>query len=241
MPAVNSWIVLAGRIDQVRRAELLGEPELVLGHVHRNHDLGSRNDRPLDDIESNAATADHGGTIARTQTGGVEHSPEPGQDRATNHGRAIQRYLSIDLQDAHLRSDAVFGKRRHRVEVVHDCVAHPVARCAVRHEPGDAVADTDVADRRRAAVAVVAVPAAGAPQHHDVVARRNRRDAGSDPLDHAGALVSKDGWQRRFLPAARDCEVAMADPGRRDPHEHLMGPRIVHGDVLDDEGSAGLV
>ena len=75
-----------------------------------------------------------------------------------------------------------------------------------------------------------------------MVAGRDERDAGPDPLDDARALVPEHA--RRVagrVGARRRVQVGVADAARGEAHEHLAGLRLGQVDVLDDERLAELL
>ena len=99
-----------------------------------------------------------------------------------------------------------------------------------RAQPGGAVGQVALvlllADRQAEVGALVAavdaLAALGREQGDDVVAGRERVDAGADRLDHAGALVAEHG--RRVaggVDARGRVEVGVADAAGDQPHQHL--------------------
>src|SRR5712691_7281669 len=94
---------------------------------------------------------------------------------------------------------------------------------------------------RGAAAADVATrtPAAGtarrAPPQHDVISRRKRGDTVADVFHDARSFVSQQ-YRQRVRPARlHDVEIAMADPARFDPDEHLARARRVDLDLFEVE------
>src|SRR5712691_3577435 len=94
---------------------------------------------------------------------------------------------------------------------------------------------------RGAAAADVATrtPAAGtarrAPPQHDAISRRKRGDAGADVFHDARSFVAQQHRQRVRPARLDDVEIAVADPARFDPDEHLAFARRVDLDLFEVE------
>jgi hypothetical protein len=81
----------------------------------------------------------------------------------------------------------------------------------------------------------------GSPQEYDMVSWGNRGDARSNALYHSGAFMPEDRRQRRRLHTTSDREIAVTDPGCDHAHKHLVLMRLLDLDLLNHQGSAGLV
>ena len=114
-------------------------------------------------------------------------------------------------------------------------------RRAVRARPGRVEREELAAVGRVARRALRARPAAAIAQQH-VVAGANARDLRSDGLDHAGALVTEDDGRQLRRPDRLHRQVGVADPGGGQPHEDLVGARLVElhlGDLERRRGAVG--
>ena len=123
-------------------------------------------------------------------------------------------------------------------------------RLAVAREARGAVGQVAepllVADRDAAvgavAEAVDALPALGGEERDHVVAGRDERDAVTDALDDAGALVAEHaGRVAGRVGAGGGVEVGVADAAGGEPDEHLARLRLGEVDLLDDERAAELL
>ena len=88
----------------------------------------------------------------------------------------------------------------------------------------------------RVAEAVDALAALGREERDDVIAGRDERDAVTDPLDDARALVAEHA--RRVARSGRRrgrVEVGVADAAGDEPDEHLARLRLRELDLLHDE------
>ncbi len=68
-----------------------------------------------------------------------------------------------------------------------------------------------------------------------MVALGDPGDVGADLLDDAGALVAEDPGEHLGRQAVAQREVGVAQAGRHDAHQHLVGARLVEVDLLEDE------
>jgi hypothetical protein len=71
-----------------------------------------------------------------------------------------------------------------------------------------------------------------------VIAGGNLRHRGADSLQHPGAFVPEHRRQRDRIPLVANDQVGVADPGRHDPDQHLVGPQLAEPDRLDRERRA---
>ncbi len=66
----------------------------------------------------------------------------------------------------------------------------------------------------------------------------NRVTAAPDRLDDAGALVAEHRRQRHRVPLVAADQVGVADPGRRDRTQHLVGAQLAELQLLQRERRA---
>ena len=78
-----------------------------------------------------------------------------------------------------------------------------------------------LAQDRRVAVAIEAMPAMRVPRQHDMVADLNAARGGADLLDDAGGLVPEHDRHRIAQRSLDHFEIGVAEPGGADPHQHV--------------------
>ena len=80
---------------------------------------------------------------------------------------------------------------------------------------------------------------AGAQRHHHVVADLDAGDVRADLLHHARALVAEHVGEHLRRQEAADGDVGVAEAGRHDAHQHLVGARALQVDLGQGERLAG--
>ena len=80
--------VAVARVDEVGRAELLGQVELRVEPVDRDDPLRALLLRALDRVEADAAAADDRDGVALADVGGVDRGTEAGEHTAADERRA---------------------------------------------------------------------------------------------------------------------------------------------------------
>src|SRR5262249_28735915 len=83
-----------------------------------------------------------------------------------------------------------------------------------------------------------AVPARAAERHpveDDVVTDLHALDTGPDCLDYAGSLVSEHAGQRHGEVAGYGMHVAVADPARTEPDQHVAIANVADRERFDGE------
>ena len=98
-------------LDGLGGAELPGHLELGVERVD-GHDLTGPGDAgTLDDVEPDAAAADHGDRVAFANRGGVRCRTHAGEHTATDQGRDLERHGLVDLHHADLGDDRFVAER----------------------------------------------------------------------------------------------------------------------------------
>ncbi len=228
------------RVDRVGRAEAPGQLEAPGVHVDREDRMRPRHDRAEHRREADAADAVDRDRPPGRAGDAVQHRADAGHDGACGDRGDLRRHAVRHRDDARLRDDDLLREAGDAHQVM-----DPL-RAAV--QPGRAVEEA-VRCREHAAVAAehgvagdarVALAAARPPGEGDPLPDREpAAGRGAERLDDAGALVADDDRQPRRQVAGHVVQVAVADAGRLDAHEHLAGARRVELDVLDRQRLAG--
>ena len=180
--------------------------------------------RALDDVETDAAAADHGDRVARLHVGGVECGAETGDDRTSEDARQLQRDVAVDRSDGSLVEEDQVGKRTD--------VGHLPDADSIEGQPwgkpacplGHLRMQARVSARRRCNARTRRNPSRGTSR------RGRRRDVahvGPDGFDDAGALVPEDHRSRAAERAVEVVVVAVAQPGGDGAHQYLAPDRII--------------
>ena len=191
--------------------------------------------RSLHDVEPDASAPDHRDGVAGPDAPDVEHRAEAGGDAAAREADDVERDVVGDLDHLGLAHDGLLREGARAHERVDRLAGLVEPRRPVGHAAGDrGDASLAVAVHEVSGQAVVALEAGPVERDHDVVTRRDGRDARADGLDDARALVTEHARERGDGGAAVEhVQVGAADAGGRDPHEHLAGARLVDVDVLE--------
>ena len=160
--------------------------------------IGSASDegQALDDVEADAADADHHGGLAVGRLGPVEHRADAGEDPAADEAGRRERHVAGRSRRPGVSFTTVCSENT-------PALANWNALLAADGERRLHLAEGLAAVRGLAAVAGRARAAVAERGEHDVVAHLHLRDGVADLLDDAGALVAEHdrasgtGWCRR--------------------------------------------
>ncbi len=212
------------RGQEVGRAELPGRRLLRRVRVH-GHDPERPGDaRALQDVQPDAAGADDDHAVPAVHPRPVEDRTDPGEHPAADQRRRLQRDVLRDPHRLHGLHDRAFREGRVGGELVH---RPPAPREGLLR-----TADRPAAHRRAAPVALRTGAAVGERGQGHVVAGGHMGHARSHGLDQARALVAQHHGDREGDGAVHHRKVAVAQPGRRDRHQHLTGLRLPHRQVV---------
>src|SRR5262249_16657378 len=121
------------RIDEVRHAEALTPRLLRRIDIDADDHVGTGESEPLDDIEANAAEAEHGTFGAGLHSGGVEHGADAGRHAAANVANLVEGRVLTDLGHRDLGQHRKVGKGR-CAHIVEELLARQrEAAGAIRH------------------------------------------------------------------------------------------------------------
>ena len=211
-------------VDRVCGAERPGQLELA--RVEVDSDDGGRPGqlRPGDGGTPHTAATEDRHRVAHPDVPGEHRGTETGHHAAPQEAGRLGPCRWVDLgalSRGHQRlvgerADAECGRELGAVEQGH-LLRGVVGREAV---PGSS------------APAGATLPAHGTPVEDDEVARRHRRDVGSDRLDDPRGLVAQQEGEVVVDPALPVVQVGMAHPAGLDPHHGLSRPRVRHHDRL---------
>src|SRR2546428_4294263 len=209
------------------RAEAFRGSELPLLEIERI-DLGrAGKPRALDDRQTDGAAPDDADARSLPDPGRVQHGADTRGDAAADQARLLRRQPVRDRYRRRRMDDRASGERPQLQRLR--------KRAAVREmQP---VPDSG----RGAAAANVATstPTAGtarrAPPQHDAISRRHGGDAAAHGFHDSRSFVAEQHGQ--WVRPARfdDVEIAVADPARFDPDEHLALARGVDLDLFEVE------
>src|SRR5208337_2566092 len=228
------------RIDEMRHAESLAPGLLAVVDVDADDHVGAGEPQALDDVEADAAEAEHDRRRALLDFRGVDDGADPGGDAAADGADLVEGSGGIDLGDGDFRQHGE-GREGRAAHVVENPVAAArEARRAVRHHP----LPLSGADRRAevglAREAGRALAAFGRVERNDVVALQRAGHARPDVDDHPRALVPEDGGKEPFRVGAGQGElVGVADAGRLDLDEDLAFAGPIEIDLRDLERLSG--
>src|SRR5215831_3471002 len=181
--------LVAGGVDRVGGAEVARERELGVEEVARDDLAGAGEARALDDVEPDAAAADHDDGGAGLDLCAAGHGADARWHAASHQGRLGPRHLLADGNQHLGGTDDVLGERpdpRHLEDVF--AVAAQAAG-AVEHGPADRL--MAVTQDRAADGAVETVPALRPEREDDVIARADVAHPRAHLLDDAGRFVAE--------------------------------------------------
>jgi hypothetical protein len=232
----------------VSHAEALAPRLLVVVDVDADDHVGAGELQALDDVEADAAEAEHDALGAGLDLGGVEDRADAGRHAAADVADLVVGRVLADLGDRDLRQHGVVGEGGGAHVVEELLAAEGEARGAVRHHALALGGSDGRAQVGLAREAGGALPAFRRVKRDDVVALFHAGHARPDIDDDAGAFVAEDRREQTFRVGARERElVGVADAGGLDLDQHLAVSGSVEFDLhdlerlalLDGDGSAG--
>ena len=216
----------------MRHAEFLGERAAAGVEVDADDHVGADQSAALDDVEPDAAEAEHDDLGAGLDLGGVDHRADAGGDAAADVADLVERRVLADLGDRDLRQHREIGEGR-GAHVVVDRLAAAARSgwCRRASRPWPCVARIAVHRLVLPREAGFALPAFGRVERDDVIALFELADARPDIDDDAGALMAEDRRKQPLGIGARQrVFVGVADAGGLDLDQHLAGARTVEID-----------
>ncbi len=185
--------------------------------------------------QADGSAAEHDQAVGGRRLEHVQHGAGAGLEAAAVRCDLGQVDGLVDDHAVVGVGDGVLGEAGLAEEVAED--GRPVA--AVRRAAIHPHAHV-VEQQRRVAVAdqvvrAVLAAAAGPEREHDVVADLDTADVFADGLDDAGALVTEDVGEHLRRQEALEVDVGVAQTGRDDLDEDLVGLRIGELDLLEGE------
>ena len=199
----------------MRRAEFRCESELVVGEIDRDDLARAGEPRAEHDAKPHAAQANHRDRLARLDFRGVDHRANPGQHRAAEQSGELERQVRVDLDAGFARHDRMGGEGRDAEKVVDRLGLERKAPLAGEQRPGGVGLGGRLAERRPAADAGAAAPAARDKHQHDMIAGFEVAHAFADVLDDSRRLVAERHRDRPRPRAVDHRKVGMAEARRR--------------------------
>ena len=206
----------------MRHAEFLGERLAARIDVDADDLVRAREARALDDVESDAAEAEHHHVRARLDLRGIDDGADAGGHAAADVADLVERRVLADLGHRDFRQHGEVGEGRAAHVVVDHLLADGKAAGPVGHDAlalGRANRGAQVGLLREAGFALAAFRRV---ERNDVIALLDRGDAGPD-IDHdARAFMAENDREQSFRirSGAREF-VGVADAGRLDLDQHL--------------------
>src|SRR5262249_54945156 len=215
-----------GRIDEVGHAELAAP--LLLAVIDIDADDLARADHPraLDDVEPDAAEAEHDNVGAGGDLGRVDHRANAGGHAAADVAALVEGRVLADLPHRDRRPDGVIGEGRAAHVMVDGLALVFEARGAVGHDALALRGADRGAEVGLLAEAAFALPAFGRVERDHVVADLDRGDPRPDLADDAGAFMAEDRGEKSFaVEAVERVGVGVTDAGRLDLDQDFAGLR----------------
>src|SRR5882672_4250098 len=210
------------RIDEVSHAELAAERLARRVEVDAHDHVGADHARALQDVEPDAAQAEHDDVGARFDLGGVEHRADAGGDAAADVADLVERRDGADFRQRNLGQHGVVREGRAAHIVVDLLALERKARRAVGHHALTLGRADRGAEIGLAGEAGFAGAAFGRVERDHVIALLQRDDAGPDVDHHARTLMAEDHRKEPFGIAAGTRElVGVADARCLDLDQHL--------------------
>ena len=175
----------------------------------------------LDDVQADAARADHDDRGAFRNAPRRQHGAHAGHDGAAQHRQGIERQIPVNDDCRLFRHDGEVCEAGSAEEVIEITTARVQSHCAGRQAISVCGLVQPIAQHRPAVGARGTDAARRSPAEHNVIARLDPRHTGGDLADDARALVTK--YERRAhrpIVTGR-MQIAMTDAGRFQFDEHF--------------------
>ena len=208
-------------------------------HVDGDDLLAARNHGALDDVQADAAGADHGDARARRHLTGVGHRADAGDDRAAERRQRLERHVGRHANRAGFRHD----DERREARGARETARGPSARaCSLVGPDGSLFLKVTFSTRSQSAARPSRqdgqTPHAGAQQSTTWSPGRRCVTDGADLADNARAFVAEDDRRLHRPVAARGMQIAVTDAGRLHLDEHLVGAWRIELGGFNGEGLA---
>ena len=224
----------------MRHAEAAAPFLLGVVDVDADDLVGADHLGALDDVEADAAEAEHDDVGARRHLGGVDHRADAGGDAAADVAALVERRVLADLRHRDLRQHGEVREGRAAHVVIDRLALVAEARGAVRHQALALRGADRGAEIGLLAQAAFALAAFRRVERDDVIAGLHGGDARADLADDAGALMAEDRGEDAFaVEAVERVGVGVADAGRLDLDQHFAGLRAFEIELDDLERLLG--
>src|SRR5262245_60201990 len=202
------------RIDEMGHAELAAPFFLGIVDVDTDDLVGADHLGALDDVEADAAEAEHHDVGPRRDLGGVDDGADASRDAAADVAALVERGVLADLRHRDLRQHGEVREGRAAHVVIDRAALVGEAAGAVGHHALALCGADRGAEIGLVAQAAFALAAFGRVERDHVIAGFHRRHALADLADDAGALVAEDGWKDSLaVEAVERVGVGVADAG----------------------------
>src|SRR5262249_24585987 len=149
--------------------------------------------RALNDAEPDAAAAEDGDAIGRSELRGVQRGADPRHGAAAEQAGLLGGRALIDLDGAVMRHGSVFAEGGDQAQMVDRPAVHLEKSCAVvPHRAGGSGPRHLLAEHAAAGDAELALPAGGREGEYDLLSDPRFRHARPDRFDEAASLMPED-------------------------------------------------
>src|SRR5215475_10800285 len=228
------------RIDEMRHAEAAAPFLLAIIDIDADDLVGANHLGALDDVEPDAAKAEHDDVRARRDFRGVDHGADARRDAAADVAALVERSVLANLRHRDFGQHGVVRKGRAAHVVIDRLALVAEAAGAVGHHALALGGADRGAEIGLLAEAAFALPAFRRVQRDDVIAHFHRCHAGADLADDARALMAENRWKYSFaVETVERVGVGVTDSGRLDFDQDLAGLRTFEIDFDDFERLPG--
>ncbi len=220
-------------IDQVRRAQGVGQAEGIGGPVDGDDPPSAGGPRSHDHAEPHPTDAEDDHVLPQGNVRPPDHRAEPRHRAAAQQGADLERCFLRDHDRRPGRDHRVVSKGGLAHEVVQRAAAGPEPLTTRHHRAVERRPTADVAQRELASKARHAITARDDDGADDVIADPHIGHPRTHLGDDAGALVTHHGWQRDRKPTLEHRHIGVAHAGGHQLDEDLPRSRFRRFDVLD--------
>ena len=221
-----NWVG-GGGVDRVGRADPLGRLQFFGVDVDGHDPPGAERPGELDDVEADAAGADHGDCLALLEIGDVAQRAERSQQRATEDCRVGQGKLVGDDGDGELRHHRQLAEAAHRVHRDRSAIGLEQPRAPVVERAAQAILGEERLAQLLASADAIPAPSARHDERgDDTVALAHTANSVAESDDGSRHLMSEHAGQRELDIAFVHVQVAVADAAGSDADQDLARLRV---------------
>ena len=234
------------RVDEMGHAEFLRHFDLAGVQVHADDLVRANHAGALNDIEADAAEAEHHDIRARPDFCGIDDRTEASGDAAADVADLVEGRVLAHLGDGDFRQNREVRESRTAHVVPQNVIAAASrgageAAAAIWHDALPLCGADRRAEVGALRQAAFALPAFRRVERNDVIADLDRSHARADLADDAGAFMAENGRELALGIKAGECiGVGMANACGHDLDEHFTRLGAFKIDRFDGQGSLSL-